>query len=178
MLARDVEATDVVQAAVVGLADERVHGPDVLVAGLGERPADDRVDGDADPERVGQNDRRFDGAELLHLRRSGELAEGVADKDRAGHLLTKEIPGVRKDRGHACPHGVSRHQSRVSDAHASDIRDGVERPRAAGAGLDAEVTRARTALGGDVDARNAPDECHHRQAADILVRVSSRAIQM
>jgi hypothetical protein len=39
--ARDVQAADVVQPAVVRLADERVDRPDVLVAGLGQRPADD-----------------------------------------------------------------------------------------------------------------------------------------
>ncbi len=106
------------------------------------------------------------------------LPKALPTKTAPATFSTKEIPGVGKDCGHAGPHGVSRHQGRVADANAGDIRDGVERPRAAGAGLDAEVTRARTALRGDVDARDAPDECHHHQAADILVRVSSRAIQM
>ena len=58
-------------------------------------------------ERVGEDDRRFDRAELLDLRRAGELAEGVADEHRAGDLVLEEIAAVRQDRRHAGADGVA-----------------------------------------------------------------------
>ena len=58
-------------------------------------------------ERVRQHDRRLDRAELLDLRRAGELAERVADEDRAGHLLAEQIAAVRQDRRDAGAHGIA-----------------------------------------------------------------------
>ena len=58
-------------------------------------------------KRVGERDRRFDRAELVDLRRAGELAEGVADEHRARHLLLKHIAGVRHDDGDAGANAVA-----------------------------------------------------------------------
>ena len=46
-------------------------------------------------------------AELVDLGGARELAEGVADEDRAGDLVLKEVAAVRKDRGHAGADGVA-----------------------------------------------------------------------
>ena len=41
VLAPNVKATNVIQAAIVGLADERIHAADLLIPRLTERPRDD-----------------------------------------------------------------------------------------------------------------------------------------
>ena len=137
MLARDVEAANVVQRPVVRLADERVHGPHLLIAPLGDRPGDDRLHGRADGERVRQHDRRLDRAELLHLRRSGKLPEGVPDEDRARHFLLKQVAAVREDRGDARADVVALDDRRVPDADAGHVGDRVQRTRRPHAGRDA-----------------------------------------
>ena len=78
MIAGHVQAADVVEPAVVRFADERVDRTDLLVARLGDRVADDSVNRDADAERVREDDRRFDGAELRDLRRARQLAKRIA----------------------------------------------------------------------------------------------------
>ena len=99
VVARHVKAANVVQVAVVGFADQRVDRADLLVARLRERPA--RPSRPAPPptdsvlvSTIGDLDR----AELLHLRRAGELSERVADEHGARHLLAEQIPAVRKHR--------------------------------------------------------------------------------
>ena len=96
--------------------------------GLRERVPDHRVDSDAHGQGVGQHDGRLDGAELVDLRRAGQLAEGVADVDRAGHLVLKEVAAVRKNRRHARADVVPANHRRVADADAWNIRDGVNGP--------------------------------------------------
>ena len=87
MLACDMEAADVVEAAVVGLADQGVDLAHLFVAGLAERVADHRVHRGADAERVGQDARRFDLTELVDLGLAGELAECLSDEHRPPHLV-------------------------------------------------------------------------------------------
>ena len=156
-----MQAANVVQPAIVCLADQRVDGAHALVAGLCQRPADDGVDSDADAECIRKHDRRLDRAELLHLRRAGELAESVADKDRAWNLLAEEIAAVRKDGCHAGAHGTAIYERDLPDAHAGDVRDRVEGASDARAGLDAQITRAWTTLRGARGAGDAhqPDDC-------------------
>jgi hypothetical protein len=142
---RDVKAADVVQRAIVRFADQCVDRSHVLVARLRHRPPHDGVDGHADGERVGEDDRRLDRSELLHLRRARELAERIADEHRAGDLFTKEVAGVRHDRRDAGPHRIAADDRRVANPHARDIGDGVQRTGRQRAGRDAEIARARTA---------------------------------
>jgi hypothetical protein len=92
MIASDVQAADVVEPAVVRLANERVDRTDLLVARLGDRVADDGVNRHADAERIRQDDRRFDRAELRDLRRARQLAKRIADEHRAGDLVLKQLP--------------------------------------------------------------------------------------
>ena len=128
VIALHVHAADVVERAVVGLADERVDRADVLVAGPRERPSDDGVERRADGERVREDDRRFDRAELFDLRRSRQLAERVAHEDRARHLFPKQIAAVRQDGRHPGAHGFGADDGRVADGNPRDIGDGIERP--------------------------------------------------
>ncbi len=161
-----VQPANVVEAAVVGFADERVDGSHVGVAVLLQRPLHQPFDRGADAQRVGQRDRRFDRAELVDLRRARELAEGVADEHRAGHLLLKHVAGVRHDDGHAGANGVAGDERRVADAHAGDIGDGVERapartrPARARYRARADGPAARTATAAHTATRSArPSEC-------------------
>ena len=147
VLARHVQPANVVERAVVGLADERIHGSHALVAGLHERPADDRVDRGAYRERVRQNDGRFDRAEFLDLSRPGELAEGVPDKDGAGHLLLEQIAAMREDGGHAGANVVAFDNGGLPDAHAGDVGNRIQRTGREISGRDRQVTRARPGRG-------------------------------
>ena len=70
VLRRDRARADVVERAVVRLADHRVDRAHVLHAGLREHPADHRVGRLPDAERAGEQDRRLELAELAHLRRA------------------------------------------------------------------------------------------------------------
>ena len=158
MLARDVQAADVVEAAVVGLADERVDRAHLLVARLRERVAHDRIHRRADAERVGQDDRRLDRAELVDLRRAGELAERVADEHRPGHLVLKDVAAVRHDRGDAGAHAVALDDGRVPDAHARHVGDRVQRARLVHTRRDAQVARPRPRL-----RDNGGNQPEHRQ---------------
>ena len=109
------------------------------VAGLRERPLHEPFDGCAHRQRIGQRDRRLDGAELLHLRGPGELAERIADEHSAGHLVLEHVALVRDDDGHARCGSLSPSIERgVADRHAGDVGDGVERP-----GLERRQARAR-----------------------------------
>jgi hypothetical protein len=130
--------------SVVRLTDERVDRADGVVARLRQRPPHRGLERRADRERVGQDDRRFDGSQFLHLSRSGELAKCVADEHRAGDLLAEQIAAVRQDRRHPGPDGVAGHDRRLTDADALDVGDRIERSRLHRAWRDPEIARART----------------------------------
>jgi hypothetical protein len=147
VIARDVEAADVVQPAVVGLPDQRVDRSHLFVPGLRERIGDDAFDAGADAEGVGEDDRRLDLPELEDLSRSRQLAERVADEHRAGHLVLKEVPAVRQDGRHSGADVVALDDRGVTDLHAGDVGDRVERTRREHAGRKAEVARSRFLLG-------------------------------
>ena len=141
-----VLAANVIQAAVIGLADERVHRSHVLVAGLIERPPDESIHDRADTQRIGQRDRRFDRAELVNLRRSGELAEGVADKHRARHFVLEDVALMRHDDGHAGANAVTLVERQVTDGDAGDVGDRVLRSGLEHAGRQSEVAGARPGI--------------------------------
>ena len=115
-----------------------------VVAGLIERPLHEPFDRGADAQRVGQRDRRFDRAELVDLRRAGELAERVADEHRARHLVLKHI-AARAERSTVTPVRTSSPsiERGVPDAHAGDVGDRVERARREHARREPDIARAR-----------------------------------
>src|SRR5690606_19658958 len=136
-----VHAADVVETAVVRLADERVDRPYVFVAGPTQRPADNPVDAGRDRQGVGEDDRRLDGAPFLDLCGPGKLAERVADEHGAGNLLLEQIAAVRHDRRDAGTDVVSFNQRHMPDAYTLDVRDRIEWTRRERARCDADVPR-------------------------------------
>ena len=140
--ASHVAAADVVQVAVVGLADQRIDGPHLLVAGQRQHVVEQGVGHARHVERGGERDRRLDLAQFVDLRGAGQLAEGVADEDRAGHLFAEQIAGMRQDRRDAGANIVAANQRGVADADAGHVGDGVERPARQRAGWNADFGRA------------------------------------
>ena len=64
------------------------------------------------------------------LRAARELAEAVADEHRRGHALEVGVARVREDRRDSGADLVAFVERHLSDAHAGDVGDGVERARA------------------------------------------------
>jgi hypothetical protein len=93
-----VAAANVVQFAVIGLADHGVDRAHSLVARLRQRPFDRARHRLGDVQCVGKQDRRLDIAQLRHLGRSGELAEGVGDEETRGYLVLEQVAAMRQDR--------------------------------------------------------------------------------
>src|SRR5690606_2416516 len=91
MLLGDVAAADVVDDAVIGLADYGVDGEDALIARLGERPFNEAGDALGDGEGVGEDDRRLDLAELLDLGGAGEFPVAVAGGEAGGGLVLEGV---------------------------------------------------------------------------------------
>ena len=142
MVAGDVKAADVVEAAVVRFADDGIDRPHALVAGLRECVTHEGVHRHAHAQGVGQNNRRFDRAELGHLRGSRQLAERVADEHGAGDLVLKYVAAVGNDSGDARAYVVAFDERCVSDTDAVHVGDRVERPRRQHARRNPEITRA------------------------------------
>jgi hypothetical protein len=147
-----------VQPAVIGLADQRIHRTHLLVPGLADRVADHRIHARADAQRVGEHDRRLDRAELVHLRRSGELAERVANEHRAGDLLLKDVAAMGNDRRDAGAHAVAVDDRRVPHAHPVDVCDRVQQTGRMDARRDAQVACPRACLG----AEGSDDACENQ----------------
>jgi hypothetical protein len=115
-------------------------------------------------QRVREDDRRFDRAELVDLSRAGELAERIPDEHSSQDLVSKEIAGVRKDRRHAGAYAIAPDDGRVAHAHAADVGDCVERPRIEDARPDAELTRARSIVRLGRAAGNTGDEREDKES--------------
>src|SRR5262249_40800787 len=140
------QTADVVQRAVVRLADQAVDRADGVVPRLCDRPPHERIERDTDTERVGEHDRRLDGAELVDLRGSRELAERVANEHRTRTFLAERVAAVRPDGGAAGAHSAALDDRGVPDEPAADVRDGVQRAGLSGAWADPQLARARTLL--------------------------------
>ena len=126
MVLRDVQAPDVVQIAVVALEDDGVHGAfgaaDLVVAR--EHIAHAGRKGRADRERIGQDQRRLEIPELLHLHESRALAEAVDHMDRGGAAVMEQIPLVRQQGCHARLH-IAIRQRAVPDRDPRHVGDEV-----------------------------------------------------
>ena len=88
-----------VRDLVVGFGDQRIHGLHVLVAGKAEHVSDERVGHAGGGKRGGQQNRRFNLAQLVDLRGAYQLAERIAHKDRPGNFFSEEIAAVGQDGG-------------------------------------------------------------------------------
>ena len=120
---------DVVQAAVVALADHRVHA----AGGL----ADVRVSLQhifhqrglrrAHAEGVGKEDGRFQGAQLVDLNQARGLAKAVDDMAGGQQLLVEDIPRVGQQGRHARL-DIAVRQGAVAHRHAGHVADLIQRP--------------------------------------------------
>ena len=110
------QRADVVQTAVVGLADERVHRPDLIVARLRQRPLHEALDDGANRQGVGQGDRA---SRSCRARPPGSspasLPKALPDEHRAGHLVLEHVAGVRHDDGDAGAGAVALAQREMAD---------------------------------------------------------------
>ena len=136
VLGLDVEAVDVVEEAVPGLADDRQAPRADSLAVL--RRGDERVAHDADGVRVRQPDRRRQQPGVADPFEPGQLTVAV-DPVRAG----EERLGRRQDDGDSRPDAVAFDQRRVADPDPLDVRDRVRRAGWETADLDSEVAGAR-----------------------------------
>ncbi|MNL46266.1 hypothetical protein D3C87_1689660 [compost metagenome] len=108
----------------------------------------DRLDGTADTERIGQEDRRFDLAKLGDLRRTREFAETVEYGECCRHLVLKQIAGMRQDGGHTRARPLAFDAGHMANGNAHDIGDRVERTGLVMAYGNPEITQARTMFNG------------------------------
>jgi hypothetical protein len=111
---------------------------------LTQGPIHDRLHRRPHAQCIGQHDRRFEVAQLLHLEETRRLAERVGRKDRRRHLPLKDIAVVRHDRGDTGADPLPLDQGAMTYPDAFDIGDRIERPRLENPGLDAEVAHPRT----------------------------------
>ena len=104
-----------------GQADLRVLGQHIADQGGGRR---------ADAQGVGHNDRRLDGAKLLHLHQTHGLAKAVDHGRSRHHLVPKQIAPVGQDGGDAGVDVLAVPQGHMTHPDARHIGDQI-----AGTGL-------------------------------------------
>jgi hypothetical protein len=154
VLGADVEAIDVVQDAVVGLADDR-QGPELVVHRVGAHRVDQqRIVNDPDRMRVRDRDRARQEAGFADPLEAGQLAVAVEAVAAGEDGLDEGVAVVRDDHGHARPdrpfaddaRPLPPDQRRVPNAHAGHVRDGVERARPEPAQDDSVIACAHAFL--------------------------------
>ena len=119
---------DVVQAAVVALADHRVHAAGGL-ADVGvflQHILYQRGLRRAHAEGVGKQDGRFQRAQLVDLHKTGGLAKAVDDIAGRQHLFVEHVPLVRQQRRYARLH-YAVCQGAVPYRHPRHIADLIPR---------------------------------------------------
>jgi hypothetical protein len=84
-----VPSADVIQVPIVGFADQRVDGLDILISRQGEHVVDERVGYARHTQRGCEQNRSFNFAKFVYLGRACQLAEGVAQEDRAWHFFAE-----------------------------------------------------------------------------------------
>ena len=74
-----MHSTNVIEAAIVRLPDQNVHGTNLLVAFLAQQVIGHSFRRAPHGQCVGKHDRRFQNAELFDLSTADHLAKAVAD---------------------------------------------------------------------------------------------------
>src|SRR4030065_1905650 len=141
-------AADVVEPAVVRLADDGIDRLDALIPGEAESPIDDRVGGHGDAQGVGQNDGRFECAELPDLGHPRELAVAVGGPDPGRDLVLEDIPAMGEDGRDARPDGFALEDGHLTDLDSRYICNGVERAGREDADDETEFPGPRPVLRG------------------------------
>ena len=124
MLFGHMQAPDVVQAAVVALADDRVHAAGGLAnirITLQHILHQCRLHG-THTEGIGEQDRRFQRPQLVDLDQAGRLAEAVDDMAGRQHLIVEHIARMRQQSRHAGL-DIAVRQGAVPHRHARHIAD-------------------------------------------------------
>ena len=119
---------DIVQAAVVALADHRVHAAGGL-ADVGvflQHILYQRGLCRAHAEGVGKQDRRFQRAQLVDLHKAGGLTKAVDDIAGCQHFFVEHVPLVRQQRRYARLH-YAVCQGAVPYRHPRHIADLIPR---------------------------------------------------
>ena len=126
---RDVEAPDVVEAAVVALADHRVDAAGRLadVGVLIQHILHQRCLHSTYAEGIGEEDGRFQRPQLVDLDKAGGLAEAVDDMAGRHHFIVENIALMGQQRGHAGL-DLALRQCAVAHRHARHIAYLVQRP--------------------------------------------------
>lgn len=137
---------NVAQVAVVGLADDGIHGAHALVTRRGQKRVEKRIGDAKHAQRSGKQDRRLDLPELVNLTQPDELAESIANRDRRADSIFKQIPTVRQDRRHSGSNRITLRQGVVTDANPQHISDRVQGTRRQFADYDSDVAGARSVL--------------------------------
>ena len=125
----DMQAPDIVQAAVVTLADDRVHTASGL-ADIGvalQHIFDQRRFHGAHTQGVGEQDGGLQRTQLIDLDKAGSLAEAVDDMAGRQYLIMEHIPGVGQQRGHTGL-DVAIRQCAMAHCHARHITDLIALP--------------------------------------------------
>ncbi len=179
IVGRDVEAVDVVQPAVPGLADDRQRPRDGARGPALDLRPDERVADDPDAVGVRQADRSAEQAGLTDPLEAGQLAVPVEPMRSGEHGLDPCVTVVRDDHGDPGPDGtqppderaVAADERPVTDPDARDVGDRAEGSRPTAADDDAQVACAH---GPSVASRAASGSreplAYHRRVTATLPR--------
>ncbi len=130
---------DIVEIAVVGFTDDWIDGADIPVFGNGQHIVHDAIGGLPGVQRIGQDDRSLDLAQLANLGRANKLPEPVSDEHCGSDFFGEEVTVMGKDRCRACADGISSNQSDMTDEHTTNISDRVEWPPRKNPRLEADL---------------------------------------
>jgi hypothetical protein len=148
-----VKAVDVVEASIEGFGDDR-KSPRLETWAL-HLPLKNRVAYDANAVRIRDGHGTLEESRLLQPCRAGHLAVAIQREPRTEHGIGVVL-ATRMDDGDASSHRslsndettAARDERRLTDLHAGNVRDGVERTSRA-ANWNAEIARPRLRLRGD-----------------------------
>jgi hypothetical protein len=166
---------NVIQDAVIGLANDGIGGANLLISGQAEQVGKDGIRHTRHTESTGQDYGRLKLTQFLHLCEPGEFPKPIPDNYCRWHLLLKNVATVRQDRSHA---GVDRGPPRdghLPNQNPGDVCDCIKRPRRQDAYHDSKVTRwlpsmlrRRPATGTNVRRAPVVSGLHHCAPAHYL----------
>ena len=141
----DVHAADVVQAAVVGLADHGVDRRTASFPGCASVYAMTRLHGRADIQRIREDDRASRSCRVPPPASTRRACRTRCRRTRRPATLSwKRLPRRARSPSRRCGR-VALDERDVPDAHAGDIGDGIQRTGSENAGRQPEIARPRTA---------------------------------
>src|SRR5438045_3728895 len=107
---------NIVQVAVVALADDRVHGLNAFISLLHQRPSDKGIRRGKRAKRIRQEDWRFDDSQLLNLCRADELAKAIGYVNGRRYFALKDVSAMRQHGSDPRSHVVTLDNRALADA--------------------------------------------------------------